>query len=114
MGTGLKVFHDLCIVHRDIKPANLLLTDKTENAKLKICDLGLSKNTSSESCGKTKCGTRYYMAPEILQGRRQYSYKVDLWSAGVILYEMIYGERPFNGHSEFLVMQSVQAGLDFT
>ena len=110
LAEGLKELWNLSIIHRDIKPENLLLSDKSESPFLKICDLGMSKNTSQDSCGKTRCGTRHYMAPEVLLARTKYSYKVDLWSAGVILYELLIGHRPFEGQSEYSVLEACKTG----
>lgn len=91
---GLQYLHDKNIMHRDLKPHNLLLTNNKKT--LKISDFGFAKSMSSEeSMAQTMCGTPYYMAPEIMQNK-QYLSKADLWSVGIIMYEMAYGKYPYS------------------
>ncbi len=83
------------IIHRDLKPQNLLLTSLSpEHATLKVADFGLARMLSSESLANTVCGSPLYMAPELLKGE-QYGEKVDLWSVGAILYEMVTGRHVY-------------------
>ena len=91
---GLKYLHDNKIIHRDVKLGNILLNDKLE---IKICDFGLSTRLNyDDERKKLKCGTPNYIAPEILSpGEVGYSYEVDVWSLGVILYALIIGKPPF-------------------
>jgi len=91
---GIKHLHSLCVTHRDLKLENCLLTDG--GIILKISDLGLSKvlKLSDTEMMKTRCGSPNYAAPEILNGEG-YTPSVDIWSMGVILYAMIYGEFPY-------------------
>ena len=91
--SGLKYVHGQRIVHRDLKPANLLLD---ENNILKIADFGLAMHVP---CRCEVSGTRQYMAPEVLK-RKRCSYAADIWAVGVILYEMVFGYRPFEGTKE--------------
>ncbi|KAA8490347.1 Secretory immunoglobulin A-binding protein EsiB [Porphyridium purpureum] len=88
---GLKYLHSAKLIHRDIKPQNILLT---EEYTAKISDFGLAtvKNTGSQA--KTKAGTDAYMAPEVMRGDR-YDRTCDVWSFGVMLYEMVLGEPMF-------------------
>eukprot|EP00946_MAST-07B_sp_MAST-7B-sp1_P002594 g2594.t1 len=87
------------ITHRDLKPANLLLTSRVpKEATIKVADFGLACELSPDSLRETMVGTPLYMAPEVL-GKRQYGEKVDLWSAGVILYEMITGRHLYTVES---------------
>jgi len=87
--------HDHGVVHRDLKPANIFL----ENGIVKIGDYGLSKSISgSQRKAHTESvGTVHYMAPEIGSGR--YDKGVDVYAVGVLLYEMLTGEVPFEGES---------------
>ena len=99
--------HKNGIVHRDLKPENLLYLNKGEekNNPIKIIDFGLSQYITSEEKLKSKVGTAYYVAPEILQGK--YSEKCDVWSAGVILYILLSGDPPFNGQNDSEIYSQV-------
>ena len=87
--------HDHGIVHRDLKPANIFL----ENGMVKVGDYGLCKSISgSQRTAQTQSvGTVHYMAPEISTGN--YNKQIDIYAAGVILYEMLTGQVPFDGES---------------
>ena len=90
---GLRYLQSNNIIHRDLKPQNLLLTQQRQ--VLKISDFGFAKQLNSqESMAETMCGTPYYMAPEIMNNEK-YTAKADLWSVGIIMFEMIYGKYPF-------------------
>ena len=90
---GLKAAHDKNIIHRDIKPHNLMLTN---NDQIKIMDFGLAKLTTAASITKsgTSLGTLSYMSPEQAQGLSA-DHRSDIWSLGVVLYEMLTAELPF-------------------
>ncbi len=77
-------------MHRDFKAANVLL----HNGICKIADLGSSKQMIDSSIAKSKLGTPLNNAPEILQGN-SYSYNADIWSIGILFYQMIYGKYPY-------------------
>ena len=87
------------IVHRDIKSENILL--KTENIKdknvtiAKLSDLGLGRQIEGVSGAYTTCGTAYYVCPEIAAGEKKYSYNADIWSLGIVLYELITKNKPW-------------------
>jgi serine/threonine-protein kinase ULK/ATG1 len=80
------------IAHRDIKSANLMLTG--DKKTIKIIDFGLSKVFSTD-LNQTICGSPLYMAPELFE-KQNYDYKTDIWSIGIVLYEMVYGKTPFH------------------
>jgi serine/threonine-protein kinase ULK/ATG1 len=92
---GLKYLIDNNISHRDLKPQNILLSD--ENT-LKITDFGFAKTINSEELSTTICGSPLYMAPEILNYKK-YTDKADLWSVGVILYELLTGDTPYSANN---------------
>ncbi len=92
---GLSFLHDRGIVHRDLKPANIFC----DSGIVKIGDVGLSKyiSESRRSAQTQSVGTVYYMAPEVARGR--YGREVDVYSTGIILYEMMTGRVPFEGET---------------
>uniref|UniRef100_A0A6T6D850 Protein kinase domain-containing protein n=1 Tax=Compsopogon caeruleus TaxID=31354 RepID=A0A6T6D850_9RHOD len=97
--------HEKNIVHRDLKPENILCCSKTWPYNVKIADFGTARRSqecevsSDRSMMSTFVGTPYYMAPEILAGR-EYSFPVDMWACGVMLFAMIAGRLPWNAVSE--------------
>jgi len=103
---GLAYIHSKCVCHRDIKLDNILLDGK---GTVKIGDFGISKQTEDRHQRMTEhCGTPAYIAPEILKGK-PYSFNVDLWSAGVVLFAMLYGTVPFKSEKmEDLQLQIVK------
>ena len=92
---GIGYLHERGIVHRDLKPGNIFL----EDGSVKIGDYGLSKFISaSRRSGQTESvGTVHYMAPELASGK--YGKEIDIYAAGVIVYEMLTGKVPFDGES---------------
>lgn len=89
---SLEYLHYMGVVHRDIKPENIMVDDQ---GFLKLTDFGFSKFIGN-GMTSTKCGTRVYMSPEILAFKRNfYSFYVDWWPVGVLIYEMSVGRVPF-------------------
>ena len=87
---ALHYMHSKGVVHRDLKPENILYENKTEAARIKISDFGLSRDISIQNARplKTSCGTPGYVAPEIIR-QQAYDDSVDLWAAGVIIYILL-------------------------
>ena len=79
-------------MHRDFKTANVLL----HNNVCKIADLGYSKQFDMNAWTKTIIGTKVTMAPEMLDGK-SYGFKADIWSIGVVFYQMLFGKYPYVG-----------------
>ena len=81
------------ILHRDLKPENLMIG---KNGYLKVIDFGIAKDLNNDNKNKhfSIVGTTHYLAPEIIEGKN-YSFGIDYWSVGIILYEIFYGFVPF-------------------
>jgi len=103
--SGLRYAHNRNIVHRDIKPSNILL-DEEGNAKLG--DFGIAKILDSKGVASTIVGTPPYMAPEQWEGET--TTRSELYSVGVILYEMLTGSRAFPGKTESEIRKKIQRG----
>jgi len=97
--SALAYMHSKGIMHRDIKPENLILKDSDNDWNVKIADFGLATNVNpSHDYLFKRCGTPGYVAPEVLADAK-YDQKVDVFSAGVILYILLTGGSPFYGKS---------------
>ncbi len=93
---GSKHLHQKGIIHRDLKPANILLKDGV----CKISDFGFAKSLKEDEVTmKSIVGTPLYMSPQILK-RAKYTTKSDLWSIGLIYYEMLHGRTPWPANNE--------------
>ncbi|PUZ70910.1 hypothetical protein GQ55_2G273800 [Panicum hallii var. hallii] len=88
--TGAEAMHAHRIVHRDIKPANVLVSK--DGGAVKICDYGLAMSTAGAGPPYARAGTAWYMAPEVLTRRTDYDERVDLWSLGCVMAELLSGE----------------------
>ncbi|MVM28706.1 protein kinase [Spirosoma sp. HMF4905] len=115
---GLQHLHQHRIVHRDFKPANILISrDNAGRFIPKIADFGLSKLVSDDELDSSDFdlsdgrGTPSYKAPEQIEGSRV-SFNLDLWAFGVILYEMITGEKPFRADLRNSSEQSVRREIE--
>ena len=91
---GITHLHEHNIIHRDLKPANILTC--TKQAIFKIADFGISTEVIEQmsTCKRSVAGTPWYMAPEVILGQ-PYSFGVDIWSLGCVLYELVCGKKPY-------------------
>ncbi|EGR28467.1 protein kinase domain protein [Ichthyophthirius multifiliis] len=102
---GLLYMHARGIVHRDIKPENIILN----NGILKICDFGYATFVEKDKMRQTFCGTLDYVSPEMVEGK-QYDFSVDIWSVGILVYELIFGNAPFTGKNHDATFDKVVKG----
>jgi serine/threonine protein kinase len=104
VGDALDYAHSNRVVHRDVKPANILIT--TDN-KVKITDFGIARLDSSNLTQEGQLlGTPNYMAPEQIQGK-EVDHRADLFSLGVVLYEMVTRHKPFSGENLTVVSHRI-------
>ncbi|MBO0723245.1 MAG: serine/threonine protein kinase, partial [Blastocatellia bacterium] len=98
--------HHMGIIHRDVKPSNILVTP---NGLVKVTDFGIAKALQESGRNLTQdgrtIGTVEYMSPEQIRGEKL-DERSDLYTLGVVLYEMLTGRLPFTGRSDFEIMQA--------
>ncbi|MGE0492684.1 MAG: serine/threonine-protein kinase [Vulcanimicrobiota bacterium] len=101
VGEALAYLHDECVVHRDVKPGNIFLTN---SGKTKLIDLGLARGGELQTMTRTgvALGTPHYMSPEQVSG--DYTPQSDQYALGVIAYEIVTGERPYQGDDSLQVL----------
>ena len=107
IANGLQAAHKKGITHRDIKSSNIMITDE---GQVKVMDFGLAKLRSGTQVTKsgTTLGTVAYMSPEQVRGEKA-DHRSDIWSFGVVLYEMLAGKLPFHGDYDQVVIYAIQS-----
>lgn len=106
---AVQLAHEKGIIHRDLKPSNVIINRKKE---IKILDFGIAKKLGSDDYNKTrigqKLGTLPYMSPEQVKGLSDISYSTDIYSLGVLLYQMVTGKPPYGDNlTEYDISKNV-------
>ncbi len=113
---GLEAAHATGVVHRDMKPDNVFVTPSSGGPLLKLIDFGIAKLRATSEYGKgltragVVMGTPEYMAPEQLLSAQTTDHRADIYSLGVMLFEMLTGVRPADGDDAELIIAAVEAG----
>jgi serine/threonine-protein kinase len=104
---ALHYAHQLGIVHRDVKPGNIMVLEG--GRRVKLLDFGIARAGAPSNLSKSglAMGTTCYMSPEQTQGRKDLDARADIFSAGVVLYELLAGKPPWTGESDYEVMTKI-------
>ena len=104
---GLHYLHSRGIVHRDIKSDNILINMQGD---IKIADFGYATQLNKQKRGTvSQVGTVCWMAPELIQLKKKYNHKVDIWSLGIFAYEIAEGEPPYMKENQAKVLYNIVA-----
>jgi serine/threonine-protein kinase len=109
---GLQHAHDQGIVHRDLKPSNIMVL---KDGTVKLTDFGIAKDLDRTAITEVNCtvGTASYMSPEQCRGERNLTHKSDLYSMGVMFYELLTGKKPFEAESPLdMFMQHIKGKFE--
>jgi len=109
---ALQHAHDKGIIHRDLKPSNLMIL---EDGTVKLTDFGIAKDTdvTALTAANSTVGTAAYMSPEQCRGVRDISHKTDLYSMGIVFYELLTGRKPFTGETAMEVFLQHANNTDY-
>ncbi|MCQ2818442.1 MAG: protein kinase [archaeon] len=105
--SGVEYLSQMSVAHRDLKPENLLLLNGNE---IKIIDFGLGNKFGKNQVLNTQCGSPFYAAPDMLSGLPYNGPSVDVWSCGIILYQMVTGKLPFEDNNVMNLYKKIKAG----
>ena len=105
--TSLHYMHQERIVHRDIKLENILIDSRNDGMYLKLTDFGFATFIQPGEMLSKGVGSRYYIAPEILQ-KQDYDFKIDVWSATIVIYILLCGDMPYPGNNVKEVAESIK------
>ena len=103
---GINYAHESGVIHRDLKPGNLMLT---ENREVKITDFGIARAFGGPRLTETgiEMGTPAYMSPEQIQSPHEVDQRTDVYSMGIVLYELLTGDVPFDGTNDYSIKEKV-------
>lgn len=103
---AINYLHEHGIVYRDLKPENILLDAL---GHIRLIDFGLARTVEPSVPCSTFCGSPFYMAPEMVSSR-SYSFSVDIWALGIVIYELLTGSPPFTGNTQVEIYRKVLFG----
>ncbi len=106
--SAVSYLHKRGVIHRDLKPENIVFESTAKDSLVKIIDFGTSRKLKKGEKLKSRLGTAYYIAPEVLA--LDYDSKCDIWSCGVILFIFLYGFPPFNGKTDDEIFEKIKKG----
>ena len=104
LASAMKYLIERNIIHRDIKPQNILVFNKNT---IKLTDFGFARYFDKTTMVETLCGSPLYMSPEIIKYKK-YSHKADLWSIGVIIYEILTGRPPYRAKTHYELAKKIE------
>lgn len=106
---AVAICHQNNIAHCDLKPKNLLLVSETDDSFIKLADFGFAARVHKPKSLTKKCGTPFFVAPEIL-ARKPYDMSADIWSAGCIVFLLLSGNLPFRGRTQKELFKNIMKG----
>lgn len=109
MMKALAICHQNNVAHCDLKPKNLLLVSETDDSYIKLADFGFAARVHEPKSLNKKCGTPFFVAPEIL-ARKPYDMSADIWSAGCIVFLLLSGNLPFRGRTQKELFKNIMKG----
>lgn len=107
---AIQYCHENNIAHCDLKPKNLLLQEQGNDSSIKLADFGFASRVYFPNSLTKRCGTPYFVAPEILKGT-PYDQKSDMWSVGIIIFCLLSGQLPFVGTRPLELYRSIISGV---